>query len=98
MKIYHANQLCDIWEPLDNGDHIVTDSITFEIGGYVYQVGQSSDDDGTNDNIWFSRRKIEDYIEQNDTHEEVSEWVPEVGSCGFDDYNKKQKLKEFKFT
>ena len=95
MKVYYAQRLFDEWDDRSDEDVIKTESITFEIGGYVYQVGQSSDDDGTNDNIWFSRRTIEDH-DVRDTYEEVLEWVPEVGSEHYDEYYKKQKLKEFK--
>jgi len=94
MKVINANGLINEWDNLSN--EIRTESVQILIGDYVYEIGQSYDDEGTNDNIWFSRRLIQDYIEFNDTHEEVQGWVPEPGSKGFEEYYKQQKIKEFK--
>lgn len=92
MKLYHAQSLFNEWEQFDDENVIKTDGITFEIGGYVYQVG-CADEDENPDTIYFSRRPIEDYKESIDTHEVVERWVPEQGSKGFEKYYKLNCLK-----
>jgi hypothetical protein len=91
MKVLNANGLINEWDNLST--QIRTESVEILIGDYVYQIGQSFDDEGTNDNIWFSRRLTQDYIDGKDTHEEVEGWVPEAGSEGFDEHHRKNNFK-----
>ena len=92
MKLYYAQGLLNAWDEDTDGNVIKTDGITFEIGGYVYQVGCADEDENPN-SIYFSRRPIEDYIEGIDTHEEVQKWIPEPMSVNFDEYDKKHNFK-----
>lgn len=94
MKIYYAQHLLKDWDENINGNVIVTESITFEIGGFVYEVG-CGDEDETPNNIWFSRRRVEDH-NLIDSHEIPERWVPEQGSDGFEEYDKLKRIKEFK--
>lgn len=94
MKIHFAQRLLNDWDEDMDGDFIVTDSITFSIGGYTYQIGSTLEDgEETEENIWFSRRRDEDHNQSNDTYENVERWVPEMGSEGYAEYNRKTNFK-----
>jgi hypothetical protein len=92
MKVYYAQGLFNEWDDRSDEDVIQTEAITFEINGYVYQVGHTDDDP---DCMWFSRRPIEDYNER-DTHEVPEKWVPEQGSEEFEEYDKLNNFKLFR--
>lgn len=63
MKLIEENL-----DPFEDGDGY----IQFEMEGYVYYIGQLDGPPG-----WFSRQTVDDFENNRDNWEKVSEWVPE---------------------
>jgi hypothetical protein len=93
MKVRYAQSLFNDWD--GDSDEIITDSISFEINGYVYQVGCLDEDDRIDETMWFSRIKKEN-VDVVDTFEVPEKWVPEQGSKGFEEYDKLNNFKLFR--